>query len=97
VPAVALLLCSIVPGLPICNPAPGKTAPTVPLLANGRSVLVKVRNVGAAAAPVVGPAKTRFASCVSNEEVIVAEKLSGYATENAIGVESLKTILLMAA
>ena len=65
----------------------------MPVAATGRSPLAKTRKVGAAAEPVVGPAKTVAAVWVSSVLVIVATPAEVTDELNAIGVESVKTKL----
>ena len=54
----------------------------------GRSVAASARNVGADAAPVVGPAKTKAADCVASEAVSVPAPVTGeFATVKIEGIE----------
>ena len=59
------------------------------LVASGRSAGTSVRNVGAASDPVVGPAKTELATCVSSVRVIFAVNASGLLTTTDSGVDSV--------
>ena len=52
------------------------TLVTVPVPA-GISAVTRARNVGDAATPVVGPAKTRLADCVRSVSVIVPDVVTG--------------------
>jgi hypothetical protein len=53
------------------------TPPSVDADGLGRSAPTKDLNVGCAAAPVVGPAKTLFAVCVARVSVNVPEEVTG--------------------
>jgi hypothetical protein len=93
----AIEASEIVPVLvivPPVRPVPVATLVTVPVPA-GKSAAVSARNVGAAAAPVVGPANTSAADCVARDAVRVPAEVTGeFVTVKIEGIDSPTLVTL---